>query len=463
MIDQMLMTKKRFSALCTTALVSAFLLPGNVSAQALSDTMRLAVQNHPQVEQVKARLNAADEEESSQFSKYFPELTASTYAGRMYGDNSTSRGLTTTRGAAYSDIWEASLSAKQRIFDGFETSSRVYAAKEQKLSTEMTLDDVREQIALRSSSAHLAVLKARAALTLLEKQNANVADYMQRIKIAVDEGAADEAEYQQARDIRVMLDGYVADYKGELAAATSQYFEVTGEMPPEKMDRPVMNLSEIPDGVDDAIAAAINSHPIIRAAGFVSKSTDYAIDAEEALLYPDLDGELSYLQSDRAEELGGEATDARAIVRMTWKFETGGGQLARIRKKKYEHGEAMAREKDARRQVESRLRLAYAEFSTAKSKLENQKERLELTRKLHETYETQFEGGKVSLLQLMQAENQLMSARLESMMSKYRLMNAGFAILAGMGKLQKSILEQTALMEAPLSPEVKNTDVTKEN
>ena len=198
----------------------------------------------------------------------------------------------------------------------------------------MTLADVKEQLALRAVQAHLSVLRARSGLGLLQQQQAKIEDYLARIKGAVDDGAVDEAEYQMARDIAVALEGYIADYQGELNAAYAQYFEATGQTPPKEMTRPVLNLSEIPETMRDAIVIAEDSHPSIRSASYQAKSAEYAIDAEEALLYPDVNGELSYLESDREEELGGEVTDARAIVRMSWDFETGGAQLARIRKKK---------------------------------------------------------------------------------------------------------------------------------
>lgn len=422
-------------------------------AETLEDAMIKAIKYHPQIEQAKARIDAADENEAAEFSGFFPELNVSSYAGRIYGDNATSRGLTVSRGSAYSNSWEASVSARQPIFDGFETSARVKAAEDEKMSAEMTLVDAQEQISYRTAQTYLAVMQARTALAMLKQQQKKVDDYLGRIKGAMEDGAADETEYQQARDVSVILDGFAADFENELATAESQYFELTGEMPPEDMERPVMNLSELPQTLGAAITDALATHPTIKSAEFAAQSAEHDIKAEQGLLYPDINGELSYLESDKEEVLGGEVIDGRALVRMSWTFETGGGQLARIRQKKHEHSEALAQEKQIKLQIERDLRIAYAAFENAKRRLANQKEREDLNRKLFDTYTAQFEGGKVRLLQLMQADNQLFNTKLETVTTKYRLMNAGFAILAGMGQLHDSVVQRTALLtETDIEP-----------
>lgn len=439
--------KKRVFSLL---LVSVYGIAFNASAafaETLEAAMQKALSYHPQVELAMARVEGAKEEEKSEFSGFFPDVNVNANTGRIYGNNSTSRGLTVTRGSAYSNTWEASVSARQPLFDGFETSSRVKAAANDKNSAQMSVLEVREQLAYRITQAYLAVMQARAGVVMLTQQQERVDDYLSRIKGAMEDGAADESEYQQARDVSVILDGYIADYKNELASAESQYFELTGEVPPAELESPGLDMGLIPPTIEEALSRSKSTHPSIRSASFQVESAGHEVKAEEGLLYPDIDGELSYLESEKKEELGGEVTDGRAIIRMSWNLETGGGQLARIRQKKYEYNEATARERQVKLEIERDLRVAYAAYENARHRLENQKEREDLNAKLFATYEAQFEGGRVNLLQLMQADNQLFNTKLETMTTQYRLMNAGFGILSGMGQLQASVLNETPRLE----------------
>lgn len=420
--------------LCGLAVLTSS--PG-AGADTLDQALAAAVQNHPSVESARAALKAADRDKASQFSGYFPELNVTATGGRLYGDNATSRGLSVTRGAGYSYLWEGSVTARQMIFDGFETPSRVGSADYNMRSAHYNLLDVRESLALRAAQSYLNLLRARTGLAMLIKQQNQINDYIARITNMVNEGAADEAELQQARDVGKLLDGFVADYSGQVRAAEAEYIEAVGRSPQGNLSRPVPGLQGVPKTIPQAVTYALESHPALRSAAFSSRAKDMDIEAEEASIYPDIDGEISYLKSDKADIIGGEVVDARGVVRMNWAFETGGGQLARIKKRKYEYEQAKAQADEIRRQIERSVRLAYSEYDTARQALTNLDERVELNEKLYATYEQQFEGAVIGLLQLMQADNALFNTRLEKLNAEFRVLAAQYGVLGSLGLLQQ--------------------------
>ena len=431
--------------LSTVVCINAMTFCASANAQSVQDAVQAAILHHPQIEQAKARLGGAQQEISSVRSNYFPSLSVGLTAGRMYAENATSRGLVTTRGAAYSGLGEGTASLQQPIFDGFETLNRMQSSKAAMQSANLQLQDVREQIAYQTVQAYLNVLQARSIITRLQNQEAKVNDYFGRIKTNVEDGGADEAQLQQARDVQVLLDGFVADYTGQLRAAESQFIALTGVAPFVDMNVPSVDLGSIPATMQDAVTSAAVDHPAIRAALQEAQAAGYDIKAEKALLYPDLIGELSYLKGDRKEEIGGETEDRRAVLRLNWDFETGGGQYARIQKRKYEHAEMRARVEEIQNEIERDIRIAYADRDVAKKRLANQKERVDLNNKLFETYEAQFEGGRVDLLQLMQADNQLFNTEIENVVYQYRLLAAHYGVVASMGQLQHTIFQTAAL------------------
>ncbi|MCB1757315.1 MAG: TolC family protein [Gammaproteobacteria bacterium] len=112
--------------------------------------MSITLSQHPQVESAQAAFGRSRQEQKEEFSAYFPELNVTATGGRIYGDNSTSRGLSVTRGTGYSYLWEGSVSARQKIFDGMETRNRVGAARSQVKAAELALIDVRENLAYQA-------------------------------------------------------------------------------------------------------------------------------------------------------------------------------------------------------------------------------------------------------------------------------------------------------------------------
>lgn len=408
-------------------------------AESIDEAVQSALNFHPSIEEALAALDVEDQKRREQVSGYFPEVNVSGIYGRTYQDNSTSRGLSVTRGAAYSYFNEESFGVRQMIFDGLETKRRVDAAQARKKSAGVSVIDLRENLAFRASQSYVNVLRARKGLRMLQEHHGKVSEYLNRIEGMVDEGAADEAELQQARRVIVILDGMITDFEGQVRSAEAEYQEITGHMPDAEMENPVPQLDLIPQDSAEAIVYAHNSHPSILSAELQAKAAEYEVKAEEAVYLPDLDGEISYLKSNKDDVIGGEVVDQRAFLRASWDFSVGGAQIARVNQKKHEREEAQARIKTLKREIERDILLAYSEYKTAWDQLENLREGEALSAKLFETYEAQFEGARITQLQLMQAHNQLFNARLEKMNGEYRMTAAQYALLASIGRLQESL------------------------
>jgi outer membrane protein, adhesin transport system len=429
--------------------IALIVLAGPVYAETLEDAIRAAITTHPSVEGAQAESGAAQAEKKSHTSGYFPTVRVNGSTGRIYGDNATSRGLNVTRGAGYSNMWNGSVSATEKIFTGFETTNRIKSAQSKKTSADMNVMDVRENLAYRAAQAYLDVMRAREGLALLKSHGAKTDDYLSRIDKMVEDGGSDNAELQQARDISVILSGLIDDYEGQVRAAESNYFDMTGHAPDE-LTKPVLDETMLPGSLEDALGAALKMHPSLQAAAYSAESAAYDMEAEKAPLYPSLEGELSYMKEEKRDLIGGEIEDGRAVVNLNWMFETGGGQIARIREKKYTHARALSAARETQKQVELGTRLAWSEYQTALEQVANQSQRQELNAKLFDTYKVQFEGAKISLLQLMQGDNQLFTTHLEKINGEYRLLAAKYALLGSMGRLQQA-MDLTTLAEAESS------------
>ncbi|MCC7304732.1 MAG: TolC family protein [Alphaproteobacteria bacterium] len=432
--------KTKYIALCSASLLGLCMQPTVVHAETLENAVQAAVASHPAVATAEAQSHQAAQKKREEFSGFFPEVSAYVLAGRIYGDNATSRGLSVTRGAGYSNLGEGSITAREKIFDGFETWNRVKAAGSRKNSADLNLADVKENLAYKTAQAYIELMRVRAGLVSLRGHEKKIDDYLSRIRKKVDEGGADEAEHQQGRDVRVILDGLLADYEGQARAAEANYFNMTGRLPDEKLEKPVPPLANIPEDMETALGQARRNNAALRSAQWTAQSAIYDTKAEKGMLYPDLEAELSALKSDKEDIIGGEVTDERAIMRLSWDLETGGAQLARISQKRGAQKEAVSRAEETGRQIELGVNLAWSEYETAKRQLANQKKRIDLNQLLFKTYTAQFDGGKIGLLQLMQADNQLFTAGLEEQNGQYRLMAAQYAVLASMGRLQESLV-----------------------
>lgn len=407
-------------------------------AESLTQAVVQALNQHPAVIAALANRDALAHERQEYVSDYFPELNVSASTGRMYADNSTSRGLSVTRGAGYSWVNEGSISLRQMIFDGFETMNRVEAAGARKDSANLDVIDVRESLAMRAVAVYLDVLRNQETLIRLRTQQSKLDDYIKRIATLVDEGIVDESMVAQARDVRAQLQSTEAAVEGSLAVAKADYREVIGREPEGDMVRAGARNDILPTDVEKAVQAALQTHPSLRAADLSAIAYERDAEAEEGVLYPDVSGELSYLKRDQRDLIGGESLDTRAMLRVNWTLQTGGEQFSRIKKTKSRQSESRARREERERQIERSVRAAYADIDSAAQQVSVLKDRVRLGQDLMRTQTTQFEGARITLLQLMQTDNALFNSEMTLLNGEYRYLAAQYAALAGMGKLQES-------------------------
>lgn len=420
--------------------VVTILHPSGAQAESLREAVQTALSHHPSVDAARAGETYNSEERREKKADLFPTLRASATGGRMYGDNSTSRGLTVNRGQAYSWLWEGNATLTQPLFDGLETYNRIDAARARQESAGFNVSDVRENLALRAVQAYIAVLQSTESVKNIENYKSKIADYQSRIQIMVDEGVADEAEVAQAKNVSLLLDNTLAESKAQLETAHAAYREAVGRLPGSALARPDSPVAMIAASPEDALSHAKSNHPVILAAYKQMEAAGHEVDAEKGTLFPSLDGELSYLKRDQLEEIGGEVEDGRALLRMSWDFSLGGGDLARIRKTKAAYSEKLAQSQQAILDVERDIRMAYADLGRTEKQKDLTADRVKILQNLFDANETQFEGARVRLLQLMQSDNQLFGAKLEALNADYGHMMAQYTALASTGRLQSALL-----------------------
>lgn len=439
--------KKTVSSLliCAAALALVCAVPATGAAEGVEGAVEAALNNHPAVAAAQAGRAAAQADHGEQRSAFFPELNVNAAAGRVYGDTSTTRGLTVDRGAGYSWSAEGGITARQTIYDGMQTPNRVRAAASRMDVADMNLADTRENLALSAVLAYLEVLRGRESIAMVRAHEQKIVDYRTRIKAMVDQGGADEAMDIQARDILTQLDGTLADIEGELRKAMADYAELVGRTPSESMTRPRNVMDRIPADIDSAVATTHQAHPALIAARMQGEAARYDARAAQGALYPGIVGEVSAYKKDVDDVLGGEVEDHRALVRMNWNFSTGGAQSARIRAARHRQAETEARAQDLAGRIDREIRKSYAELDAARERLAIAQDRVRINADLISAYEKQFEVSRVSLLNLLQVENAHFNARLGALNSEFRHLSAQYAALAALGRLQSTLNVQPVM------------------
>ena len=266
------------------------------------------------------------------------------------------------------------------------------------------------------------------------------------IALLVKEGATDEAELLQADEITMAAEGARLGYVEVLRRAEADFVESVGLAPDEALKLGDLDIDVfMPKTADEAIALASKQHPQVKAAALQAEAFAEDASAERARLFPRLDAELSWMQRDQNDNLGGEAENGQAMMRMTWGLSTGGAELARAARSLKQRDSALATRQDVLRGLEKDIRQKYASLDIAEKQLAVLGEREKANEKIFENYSAQFEGGNRSVLQLISAQARLFEAKTSRIDAYYRRQLARFEVLQAIGGLRNALgVVQTA-------------------
>jgi adhesin transport system outer membrane protein len=197
----------------------------------------------------------------------------------------------------------------------------------------------------------------------------------------------------------------------------------------------VAPLHALPESPEAAAGLASVDSPTVKIANADIEVAKAELQGSRAGYYPSLDLELGTSANDNIDGLKGSAIDAQALLVLRYNLFRGGGDIARERESFQRISEARESLRRAQRTSEEQARVGYNALVTAQARLEALRARVTAQRETRDTYAQQFDLGQRSLLDLLDAENELFAARSELTTAEYTEMFAVYRVLAVIGGL----------------------------
>jgi len=424
-------------ATATPALVKEPVQPEPVAIKdgfTLQSAVQKALASNPDVLiQVNERLSRNEEVEQAR-AGYLPTLDLNAGIGSERSENSSTRaGGSNSRTLTRR---EASLSARQMLFDGFATKNEVERQQARVSSTAFTVQGVAENTALDAAEAYLNLLRNDTLLKLAQENLDAHKRSFDQIKIRSDAGVGRRADLEQ-------ISGRLALANSNLIAAQSNYddglttyIKIIGEAPVGTPIKPVKQQEGIPSSKDEAIQVAIDKHPTLKSAVSDVEAAMAQHRASRNTFYPRFDLELSQSWNKDLDGQVGINNDSQAMVRMRYNLLNGGGDAARKRQTAHLIDEAKEVRNRTYRQVVETMRLSWNAYDATEQQLVYLDQHVKATVRTRDAYQKQFNIGQRTLLDLLNAENELfqakqsyISADFDNLFARYRILNAKGGLL----------------------------------
>lgn len=414
-------------------------LSPRAAALTLEETVEAALATNPEVGVVAADREAIDQELRQARALYLPSIDLRGAIGPEYTNSPATRRRFDEPDSHETLIrMESQITLTQMLFDGFSTRSEVDRQLARIDSAAYRVREAAEFIALDAIEAHLNVLRNEELVELAEQ---NVLEH-QRILAQVSqlerEGGGSIADVRQTEARVAAARSALATAVGNLRDARAIYRSVVG-IPPEDLAVPDPPVEVVPAGAEAAAADAFVNNPTVRIADADIDVARAELTGARAGHYPRLDLEMGAGANRNLDGIEGSDVDAQALLVLRYNLFRGGADIAREREAFARLREARETLRRAKRAAEEDARVAYNAYLTAQDRADALEAQAEATRSTRDAYAQQFDIGQRSLLDLLDAENELFIARSNLVTAQYTLLFAVYRVLAATGDLLMAI------------------------
>jgi len=399
----------------TLALVSAIALAlvTNASAQATSktsDPLRAAVERavltNPEVSlrfnAYRASIDSVDVARAA----YYPRVDVNASVGHD-SDKISSR----SPEAQSLNRTGASLTLTQLLWDGLGTKRDVERVGHERLARYFELLDATEQTALEAARAYYDVQRYRRLVQLAEDNYVQHKYASIQIQSRFKAGVGRGVDLEQANARLALAESNLSTEVANLHDVTARYERVVGEAPPAQLPALVPLKGALPGTPDDVMNAAIHQSPAVSASIEALRAARSSADTRRSAFQPRVEARLRSGVGNNFDAVRDQRRDSTAELTLNWNLFNGGADAARVRQQLNIVNQAVDQRDKACRDTRQTASIAFNDTRKLADQLVMLDRNTLAIEKARDAYRQQFDIGQRSLLDLLNAENEVYTAK----------------------------------------------------
>ena len=410
----MLNTTLRTGTRLIAALGVTLALALPAAAETLTDALIAAYRNSNLLEQNRAVLRAADEDVAVALSALRPTL------GLSSDVTSSNQRL---------DQLQASLalSAQITVFDFGRNRLGVEVAKESVLATREALVNVEQQVLLSAVSAYVSVRLNQDIVALRESNVRLIAEELRAASDRFEVGETTRTDVAQAEARLAAARSDLIAAQGDLLVAREDYRLAVGRYPGDL--RPLPRTPAIPRSLDEARTIASRTHPLIRQAQRLVTVGQLNLERARAQMRPTIGASASIGANDAGE-------DQRSFgLQLDQTLYAGGRLSALFRQALASSDQSRAALLQTTLDIGQQVGAAYANVTVANASIEAADRAIRANQTAFEGVRDEAALGARTTLDVLDAEQDLLSARTDRVSAEANRYVSVYALLSAMGLL----------------------------
>lgn len=329
----------------------------------------------------------------------------------------------------------AELAITQNLFNGFDTTYQQQQTKARASSALFEIYDTADNIALDAVQAYLDLLKQQKLVKLAETNVSSHEHILSQIRERSDSGVGRQSELQQTEGrVARAHAGLIAQQNNFQDAATRMH-ELLGRY----VQPSTLKLPELPEQSELSLEAlteiALDKHPAVRVASYNIQAALSDSSRARNTHYPRVDLRLAKEVGDNLNGFDGDSNDLSLVLNLSFNLYRGGADQAEVRKKISVVHQNQEFSAQVRRQIINTLRLAWMADQSLSRQLKYLSKHIEKASQTVASYGEEFFIGQRDLVDLLDAESELNTAKNQHTTAFHDELAARFRVLEAMGIL----------------------------
>ena len=409
------------------------------SAPAMADTLREALaqtyESNPTLQAARARQRGVDETVPIERAAGLPSVTADTTYSEFVKKSANS--FTSPDRALVAQV-----QLGVPIYSGGAVKNAVKAARTRVEAGQADLRGTESAIFSQVVAAYMDVILQEAIVGLRNNQVDVLGVNLRATRDRFEIGDLTRTDVAQSQARMALAQGDARTASANLAGARETYIRLVGS-PPGTLAAPPP-LPNLPNSPEEAVAIALENNPDLIAAKEQAQAAEYDIDVAGAGRLPKVSLYSQGGYNDYFGTLGGSLipdlsqTDKTAQVgaRLSLPIFQGGRPAAQRRRAQALASAALESEIAAERDVIAQTRAAYSAWIASRELIDSSQVAVDAAELSLEGVRAENTVGNRTILNILDAEQELITAQVRLVTARRNAYVAGFSLLAAMGRAE---------------------------
>lgn len=410
----------------------------NLSIMTVNQAIAYAIADNPDLKAFAWNVNLAQENVEIAAAGQRPKVNVTGDVAHIRTDNNLT------------DDWSGGtsqslgLNVEQPLYTGGATQAEIRQQRVLEAATRGQFSEQVQRTVVDVVEAYMATFQTLRGMqvnaenvTLLDKQ-------LRATRARFEAGELTRTDTSQAEARLEEAKAALAESRAGYQVAMSGLREIIGDVAIEDLQYPDIDESVLPLTVQQAVAYGIKHNPAIKVAERTIKARDYNVESQRGEFLPQLSANagLGYDRNPAFSRFERQET-ATVSLNASMPIYQGGILRSNLRQAKIRRAQAQEEFRAIERAVRNEVVSAWEEYQAVRAQITARQAQLEAARVAYEGVQLEEEVGARSVLDVLDANQELRDAELALIDTKREKVNAYYNLLASLGVLSQTFWDKS--------------------